>query len=478
MKDYVIIGSGIIGSLIAKELSKYQVDIMVLEKENDVVNGQTVANSAIIHAGYDLKPGTLKAKLCVKGNAMYDDLEKELSIPLLKTGGLVVAKNEKELDDLKRIYDQAIQNGIKGVSIINQETLRKKEPHLKSSLVAALDLPTTKVTFPWQVAMAALTFAKANGAQIKTNAKVTNITYQNGMFQVEINDEEWIETKHIISCAGVFSDHIARMIEGIMPYQILPRKGEYYVLDKRVKGLFQHVIYPLPNKKGKGVLIVPQTHGNILLGPTSTDISDKEDLSTTREGYQYIREEVIHLSDDIPFEEIIRSFAGVRAKSTYEDFYIKASKKYPSFYHVAGIDSPGLTAAPAIASYLIEHILDEKLVLKKHMNLEIQGFKLFHEHNDYDKKALIQSYPKHGHIVCKCECVTEQDIIDAISHPIGSDTIKGIKKRVRAGSGLCQGGYCEHLVLKIIARETNQDVTKINYASKNSNILNAIDEEI
>jgi len=389
MKDYIIIGSGIIGSLIAKELSKYQVDILILEKENDVVNGQTVANSAIIHAGYDTKPGTLKAKLCVEGNAMYDDLEKELSIPLLKTGGLVVAKNENEMLELKRIYDQAIQNGVKGVRIINQETLRKREPHLKSSLVAALDLPTTKVTFPWQVAMAVLTFAKANGAQIKTNAQVTNIAYQKGVFKVEINHEEWIETKHIISCAGVFSDHIASMIEDTMPYQILPRKGEYYVLDRRVKGLFQHVIYPLPDEKGKGVLIVPQTHGNILLGPTSTDVLEKEDLSTTKEGYHYIREEVKRLSDEIPFEEIIRSFAGVRAKSTYEDFYIKASNKYPSFYHVAGIDSPGLTAAPAIASYLINQVINEKLVLKKHINKEIIGFKLFHEYDENEKKLLL-----------------------------------------------------------------------------------------
>lgn len=471
MYDYVIIGSGIIGSLIAKKLSEYQAKVIVLEKENDVVNGQTVANSAIIHAGYDPKPGSLKAKLCVLGNQMYDELEKELSIPLLRTGGLVVAKSDEEIPMLLALYEQAKQNHVKDVRIIDKDTLRKREPHLKESLTGALDLPTTKVTFPWQVAMAALTYAKLNGTEIKTNAEVTDVRKEHHVFNIEINHQEIIKSKQVISCAGVFTDYIAQMIEDELPFQIRPRKGEYYVLDKRIKGLFEHVIYPLPDEKGKGVLIVPQTHGNILLGPTSVDINDKEDLSTTVEGYRYIRDEVKKLSHDIPFDQVIRSFAGIRAKSTFKDFYIKPSTKVTGFYHVAGIDSPGLTAAPAIASYLVDEILKEKLTLKKELVKQIPGFKLCHEHDEHEKKAMIEQDKRHGHIVCKCECVTEKDVIDAIHHPLGSDTIKGIKKRVRAGSGLCQGGYCEHMVLKIIARETNQDVTKINYAAKDSSIL-------
>lgn len=472
MYDYVIIGSGIIGTTIARSLSRYQLNIVVLEKENDVANHQTVANSAIIHSGHDPEEGSLKAKLCVLGNQMYETLEKELDIPLLYTGAFVVAHSIEQDEQLKILYKRALANGVSKVEILSKEEALALEPNLSKDITSVLSLPTTKVTFPWEVAFGAMENAMANGVELKLNSEVVSITHKKDVFTISLKNGEEIKTKGIINASGVFSDLIASMIEKEVQYKIKPRKGEYFVLDRRVKGFIDHVIYPLPTSAGKGVLLVPQVHGNILVGPTSEEIEDREDLSSSSKGLAQIVKDAKLLSPNVPFDRNIRTFAGIRASSTYKDFFIQESKEYKHFYHVAGIDSPGLTAAPAIAEYVCE-LIDKAYGLSKKDDFNPIRTKphMFHHMDEETQKNLIKEDSRYGNIICKCERITEKDIIDAIHKPLGADTIKGIKKRARAGAGLCQGGYCESTVLRIIARETNQDVTKINYYDLNTPIL-------
>lgn len=471
MYDYVVIGAGIIGSLIARELSRYDVSILILDKENDIASHQTTANSAIIHSGHDPKENTLKALLSRRGNELYDTLEKELNIPLLRTGAFVVAHDEDEEKMLDQLYHRALNNGVKEVFLLSKEDALKEEPRLSNSITKVLSLPTTKVTYPWEVAIAAVANAIKNGATFQRNAHVIDIKHVNDHFVIELENKQRIEALHVINSAGVRSDSIAKMIEPDFPLTIKPRRGEYFVLDRKAKDYFKHVIYPLPTKLGKGVLIVPQVHGNILLGPTSIASDDKDDLKTTHDGLSLIKEQLKNLSNQIPYEMIIRTFAGLRASSTYEDFYIKESTLYPKFYHVAGIDSPGLTAAPAIAEYLVREIIKLNLPLKSNFDPIRTKPKAFHTLPEEMKLKLAKENPKYGNLICKCEKITEQEIIDAIKGPTGNDTVKGIKKRARAGSGLCQGGYCESLVLKIIARETGKELHEINYYALNTPIL-------
>ena len=471
MYDYVIIGSGIVGSFIARELSQYQVKLLLVEKENDFANYQTLANSGIIHSGYDPKPHTLKAKLCVEGNQLYRAYEKELNIPLLKTGAFVVAHDAEEEERLDALYEQSLINGVPDIHFLNQDQLLKLEPNLSKSITKALSLPTTMVTFPWEVAFHALEHAYQNGVVIERNAKVTNITYRDDTFFVEINQNRIVEAKAVINAAGVYCEEIARMVEPQVAYQIRPKRGEYFVLDKRVKGWIQHVIYPLPTHLGKGILIVPQVHGNILLGPTSIPQRNKETLATTSGGLMLIKAGVKALVDDVPYHQVIRQFAGVRAASTYEDFYIQQSQYVARFYHVAGIDSPGLTAAPAIAKYLIEQVIQDPLIKKETHHPYQSQYQPFFEQDETKQKQLFQNDARHGNIICKCEHITEGDVIAAMKGPLGSNTIKGIKKRTRAGSGLCQGGYCEREVLKLISKETGIPMDKVDYYAKDTPIL-------
>lgn len=471
MYDYLIIGSGIIGSLIARELSRYEVSILIIDKENDIASYQTTANSAIIHSGHDPKEYSLKAKLCVEGNQLYETLEKELNIPLLRTGAFVVAHNKDEEDMLETLYQRGLHNGVKDMHFLSGEEARVLEPLLSTSITRVLSLPSTKVTYPWEVAIAAVSNAMKNGALFQRNSHVIDIKDLDSHYSVTLKNGKRILAKNIINASGVSSDVIANLLDTDFPLTILPRRGEYFVLDRKAKDLFKKVIYPLPTKMGKGVLIVPQVHGNILLGPTSIESSDKDHAPTTKDGLNYIKEHLTSLSNHIPYDMVIRTFAGLRASSNYDDFYIKESLHHRGFYHVAGIDSPGLTAAPAIAKYLVNHIIKLKSPLKKSFDPIRIKPQAFHTLSEEEKQKKVKENPKYGNLICKCEKITEQEIIDAIHGHTGNDTVKGIKKRARAGSGLCQGGYCEGLVIKIIARETGKNLDEVNYYNENTPIL-------
>ena len=474
MYDYIVIGAGIIGSAVSRELSRYQAKILCLEKENDVANVQTLANSAIIHAGHNPEPGSLKALLSIEGNKLYDEWEEELNIPLLRNGAYVVAHNQKEEMILKELAEVSRKNKVPEFEIIDGDEARKSEPNLAKSITKVLSLPTTKVTYPWEVAFACMENAIENGVEFKKNMMVTDIRRKDDFFEVEVNHKQSFYTKNIINAAGVASDDIGNMIEEA-PFKIKPRKGEYFVLDKRVEGFVKKVLYPLPGKKGKGVLLTPQFHGNILLGPSSEFVDDKHHASTTKEGLEYVKENAGLLAENIPYHQIIRSFAGIRSTSTYPDFYIKESIHHPGFYYLGGIESPGLTAAPAIAKYVVQQLIGMDGHYQK--NSQFNPYRKpkieFYRLPWPEQKALIEKDKRYGRIICKCEKVTEKEIVDAIHGPLGSNTIKGIKKRVRAGAGLCQGGYCEEKVMKIIARELNKSPLDITYDEKGSELFKA-----
>lgn len=473
MYDYVVIGAGIVGSFVARELSKYNLKALVLEKENDVANVQTLANSAILHSGHNPEPNTLKSKLCLWGNKLYEEIEDELCLQILETGAYVVAHNKNEEQKLLDLVETTKANNVTEYEILDYKEAVKSEPNLAKSITKVLSLPTTKVTYPWDVAFACMENSIINGVEFKKNSEVTNIIKTKNGYMVTINNDEVFETKYVINATGVDTDDIAAMIEEKVSFKIKPRRGEYYVLDKRVKGFVNHVLYPLPTDLGKGVLLTPQIHGNILVGPNSKYVDDKHRTNNTPAGLAFVKNNAKSLADNVPFHQIIRSFAGIRASSDRDDFVIEESKEAKGFYHLAGIDSPGLTAAPAIAKYLVDDVMKvkEQYTVYKDFN-PIRDRKPEFNSLEYEQQLeLINEDSLYGNIICKCERITEKEVLDAINGPLGSNTIKGVKKRCRAGAGLCQGGYCEEKVYKLIVRETNSSPLEVCYDGTKSKMF-------
>lgn len=470
MYDVLIVGAGITGCAIARELSKYEMSVVVLEKENDVGSGATMANSAIIHSGHDPKPGTLKAKLNVLGNALYDELEKELNIPLLRTGAYLVAHGDDEEKTLQELKERAALNGVKTIDVPLIDA-RQKEPNLSKTITQVVALPSTKVTFPWEVALALMENAIINGVELEKNQSIQAIEKTANGFLVTTENKTF-ESRYLINAAGVYAEKISSLIETDVPYQTEPRKGEYFVIDRRAQGYMNHVIYPVPTDKGKGVLITPQVHGEILVGPTSEKTDQLDATNTTPEGLAWVRREAIKIADNIPYHQTIRTFAGLRPSIKDYDFYIQESKEAAGFIHVAGIDSPGLTAAPAIALY-VKDILDSKESFKKKASFNPFREKItpYRSLDQAGKQAAFKDDHRFGKLVCKCERVTEGDVVRAIHRPVSADSVKAVKKRTRAGAGICQGGYCEHNVIEIIAKELAIPKTSVNYYNPNTEIL-------
>ncbi|MCK5732055.1 MAG: NAD(P)/FAD-dependent oxidoreductase, partial [Tenericutes bacterium] len=410
MYDYVVVGAGLIGSFIARELSRYKLNALVIEKENDVANVQTLANSAILHSGHNPEPNTLKSRLCLWGNNLYNDIESKLTIPILRTGAYVLAHNEKEEKKLDDLVVTTKLNNVTEFELLSFDEAVQDEPNLAKTVTKVLSLPTTSVTYPWEVAFACMENAILNGVEFRKNSEVTKITKTKNTFKITINDTDIVETKYLINAAGVKTDDIAKMIEKNVEYKIIPRIGEYFVLDKRVKGFINHVLYPLPTDLGKGVLLTPQVHGNILIGPNSKYVDDKDRVNNTTEGLNYIKKSSVQLADNLPFNEIIRSFAGIRASSDQEDFIIRESNEVSGFYHVAGIDSPGLTAAPAIAKYLANEIMmvNEKYETSNNFNPRRDKLPEFHTLPEKKQNKLIKIDSSYANIICKCERITEK----------------------------------------------------------------------
>lgn len=470
MYDVLIIGSGISGACIARECAKYDLKTIILEKEFDVAQEATMANSAIVHSGHDPLPGTLKAKFNILGNRLYKQMSEELDIPFMECGGMVVATCTEEEHTIKELYERALINGLKEheVRILSKKEVRELEPNISDEVTSALYLPTTAVTYPLEAAIANIENAMDNGVLLSTSTKVLNIEKESDYFVVKTNNGDY-KSRIVINASGVFAEEISRMISDTS-FTITPRKGEYYVLDKDVR-LVNSVIYPTPSEKGKGVIATPQYHGNTLLGPTSEFVNPTEITSTSREGLQYIKTHISSTVKNIPYHKIIRSFAGSRPTSSVHDFIIEESN-VKGFINVAGIESPGLTAAPAFAKYVVEELVSNSIELKqKEFNPYRKKVTRMTELSDLEKQELFNKDPKYGKIICRCENITEGEIVEAIHRNCGARSVTGVKNRVRAGAGRCQGGFCQPEVLKIIARELNLNPLEVNYSKNNSNIL-------
>ena len=466
MFDITIIGAGITGSLIAHRLSKLDLKVLVLEKENDVAEGATGANSAMVHSGHDPKPGTLKCRYNLLGNRMYPELCKELQVSYVPIGAYVAAGGEEEEEKLDQLIAQCEERNVP-YEVMDGDTARKTEPNLADRITKVLSLPTTGIVTPWEVVFAAMEEAMLNGVEVKLNYEVSSIEKKEDHFV--INDE--ICTKVLINCAGAHCDDITNMLRE-SPYKVLARKGEYFVLDHLNGTFVNHVIYPTPSAKGKGVLAIPTVHGNVLLGPNSDDCEDVEDDSTGS-GLDYIRNEINKTMKNIPYHKMIHTFAGLRPHIDLKDFYIQEDDLVENFIHVAGIESPGLSAAPAIAKDVVENILLPKF----------EGYKVKETYNhrkpfinmdkmsDEEKSALIEKDPDFGRIICRCEKISMGQIKDVINRICGARSIKGVKMRCRPGMGRCQGGFCEPEVLKILAKELHEEKTEVCLDRPGSNVL-------
>ena len=472
--DIAIIGAGVSGTAIARELSRYQTKICVLEREEDVCCGTSKANSAIIHAGYDAEPGSLKAKLNLRGNQMMDQLAKDLDFPFRRNGSLVLCLDEKDLPNLQKLYERGITNGVKGLKILNKEEVRAMETNISDQVIAALYAPTGGIVCPFHMTIAFAENACANGTVFHFNTEVKNITRRQNIWEIETTKGTF-EAGCIINAAGVYADKLHNMVSQ-KKIHITPRKGEYCLLDKTAGTHVSHTVFTLPGKLGKGVLVTPTVHGNLLIGPTAADIEDKEGVNTTREGLDEVLQKSAASVKNIPARQVITSFAGLRAHEDGDDFIIGETEK--DFIDCAGIESPGLSSAPAIGEMVAE-LLKEKYNLKEKEDFisTRKGItdpsKLFLE----ERNALIHREPAYGNIICRCEMVTEGEIIDAIRRPLGAKSLDGVKRRTRAGMGRCQSGFCSPRVMEILARELDIPVEEITKSGGNSRIIEGVNKD-
>lgn len=470
MYDVAIIGAGVIGSSIFRELTKYDLKVLMLEKENDVSMGTSKANSAIVHAGYDPKEGTLMAKYNVKGNEMFEDLCMELCVPFKRNGSLILAFTEEDMETVKKLYENGVKNKVKGLQILSKEEVLEKEPNLSENILGALYAPTGGIVGPFEYTIALAENGVANGGEIKLNKEVVGIE-KNNIFKISTKDGEVIESKYVINAAGLYGEEIHNLICK-ESFKIIPRSGQYFVLDKKQGDIVSHTIFQCPSKMGKGILVTPTVHGNLLVGPDARDISDKEDLSTTADGLNFVRETAGLTTKKINFRDSIRNFAGLRANSDRKDFIVEENDEVKGFIDVVGMKSPGLTSAPAIAVDVVEILKNSGCELKKKENfIEKREQIHFMDLSPKEKAELINKNPHYGRMICRCESITEGEIIDAINRCFGVPSLDGIKRRCRPGMGRCQGGFCGPRVQEIISRECNVPLEDIVQEKNGSYIL-------
>ena len=456
--DVVIIGAGVTGCCIARELSRMKLSVLLTDKENDVSCGATRANSAIIHAGYDPEPGTLMARLNVEGNRMAEDICRELDVPFKRVGSLVLAFNDEDRRTIEKLYRNGVANGVPGIRIVERDELRALEPNVSENAVAALLAPSAGIINPWEYALAMAENAVHNGAHYRLRFKVRSISRENGVFTVCAENGESVCARYIVNAAGTHSGEIAALGlfgEGDDPgFRIIPSKGQYYLLDKSQGGLFGRVMFQCPSKVGKGVLVSPTIHGNLIVGPDAVNVDDPENTGTTKSALDFVREMASRTTGGIVYRDNIRNFAGVRANSDQSDFVIAPSPAEPRFINVAGIKSPGLSSAPAIALEAIKLLERAGLALVKKENFDpFRRVVRFRELDNEARARLVAQHPEYGRVICRCETITEGEIVAALHSPIPPVSIDGVKRRCGAGMGRCQGGFCGPRVLELMVRE-------------------------
>lgn len=469
--DVAVIGAGVIGAMTARELSRYKLKTVLLEATNDVAMGSSKANSGIVHAGFDAMPGTLKASFNVKGCAMMPDVCKDLSVPYKNNGSLVVAFSEEEMDTVKALYERGLANGVPQMKILSREELKEMEPNLADNVCGALDAESAGIVCPYELTIASTENAIVNGVEFVRNAKVEGLAFDDGLFTISTPAGEF-KAKYVINAAGAHADEISEMI-GDDSVKLVIRRGEYFILDKAVGNTVSHTIFQCPSKMGKGILVSPTVDGNLLIGPTAEDVDDKDDTKTTLKGLGDVKKYSVKSCPSVSTRNAITSFTGLRAHPVNDDFILGPSKVNPQFIQASGIESPGLSSAPAIAEYLAEVVTNAIGGVEKNENfngIRKDVFRFRHA-TDEEKAAAIAQNPAYGRIICRCETITEGEIIDAIRAPGGARDVDGVKRRTRAGMGRCQGGFCGSKVVEILARELGCSINDITKFGSGSNIL-------
>lgn len=470
MYDIIIIGAGVIGALIGREASKYELNILMLEKDNDVGNGTSAANSAIVHSGYDPKPGTLKAKFNVASVPLYKDLCSDLDVEFKRIGSLVVAQGEEELPRLDELKARAELNGVE-VKMLNKAEVHALEPNLHDHIVGGLFAPTAGIVNPFELTAHAIENAIENGMTLKLNEEVVAIKKLEDGFKVTTKNGDYF-SKVVINAAGVFADDIINMVSKA-DFEITARKGSYFVLDKLTVPLVNTVLFPLPNIHSKGILVVPTTAGNTLIGPTSEQIMSKVDVGTDYASLEFIRKNANRLLKDIPFHKTIRTFSGLRATPSTGDFIIEHDKYVKGLINVAGIESPGLASAPAISLYVVNELVKDLLPLnaKANFNPRVRPLIRLQRLSTKEIQAKVKENKDFATLVCNCEKVTKAEIIDVLSRALPVNSVKAMKKRLRTGFGLCQGGFCTAKVIAIMSEYYGIPVDEIAYNEKESYVV-------
>ena len=463
MYDVIIIGAGVTGCAIAWQLSKYNLSTIVLEKCSDVCEGTSKANSGIVHAGFDAVPGTMKAKMNVRGNEMIRELADKIGFAFKQTGAMVLCFDESDRYKLNDLYERGQANGVTGLEILDGDSARKLEPSLSKEVKCALYANTSGIVCPFEMTIAFAEVALSNGVKFELNTEVIGVERAESGFIVDTSNKQF-EGKIVINAAGVYADTIHNMVCD-NKIKITPRRGEYFLLDKEAGNLVGRTIFQLPTKLGKGVLVTPTVHGNLLVGPSAESLNDKENTATTSEVLAGIKEKAGLSVEGIPFNKAITTFSGLRASGETHDFIIEESE-VKGFIDVAGIESPGLTSAPAIGEYVADIV---KAIWETEISTGNQeGIKLVKKSDYIDKRSgilhfaellrdeqneLIKTDSSYGNIVCRCESVTEGEIRNAIKRPLGARTLDGVKRRTRAGMGRCQAGFCTPKVMAILSEE-------------------------
>ena len=468
MYDVAIIGGGVVGGMLARTLSAYKIKICILEKENDVAMGASKANSAIVHAGFDAEPGTLKAELNVKGSEMMEHTAKELGVKYRKNGSLVVGFNNEDKKKIEELYDRGVKNGVRGLSILDSDKLHSLEPNISPDAVCALNAPTGAIVCPYELTIAAIGNAMDNGADLKVNFEVSKINKISDGFEIISSKGDRINAKYLVNAAGINADDVAAMAVQT-DIKIHPRRGEYVLLDKTSGGIVSHTIFRTPSAMGKGILVTPTVDGNLLLGPTAEDMEDKEDTKTTSDGLSNVLANCSETTVGINLRDTITSFCGLRAVGNTGDFIINSTSEH--FINVAGIESPGLSASPAIAEYIMEMLRDMGLELTKN-----EGFNpirkpahYFREASVAEQNRMIAENRAYGRIICRCEGVSEGEIREAIRTNPPARDLDGVKRRTRAQMGRCQGGFCMPYITEILSEELGvpyDSITKNGGSSK------------
>ncbi|EJT5913823.1 MAG: NAD(P)/FAD-dependent oxidoreductase [Clostridium perfringens] len=468
MRDIIVIGAGVVGCSIARELSKYNLDVLVVEKNSDVSEGISKGNSGIVHAGYNEKIGTLKAKLNIEGNKIFDDLSRDLQFPFKRNGAFILAFSDEDMNILESLKENGEKLGVEGLEILTREEALNIEPNLNKEIVGVLNVKTSGIVSPYEMTIALAENAAENGVEFKLNSKVTNIEKISEGYKVTLNNREVVNGKIIINASGLEGAFLNNLVS-MTKREINPVKGEYCLFDKVAGAMINKTLFQVPNKLSKGVLVTPTAEGNLLVGPNAVE---GKTLETSREGIDEILDKSKKSLEELPVARILNTFSGIRPKTKEGDFIIEEVEDAKNFINVIGIDSPGLTAAPAIGVYVVNMIKERlDLVEKKNFKRTREKIVRFAELSLKEKNKLIKEKPAYGHMVCKCEFVTEGEIVEAIHRPIKALTVDAIKRRTRASMGGCQGVGCTLPISKILSRELGIDISDINKNSEGSPVI-------